>query len=441
MPLITDAPPPSEAALVRALGVRQLTAAIVNTTVGAGIFVLPALVSQGLGGAAPIAFLVCAAIMALVSITLAMAGSRVALTGGIYAYAEVAFGPFVAFLAGVLQWLSALLAVSGVAAALIDQVAALTSGVGAHAAHVAALALVLATLASLNARGVRVGARLIEAVTVAKLLPLLVFVGVGAFFVSPSAIAWPGLPDGEALGRTVLLLIFAYVGVEVALAPGGEVSDPARTVPRALFLALGVTTLLYVAIQLVAQGVLGARLSQETAAPLAQGAGRFLGRAGVMLMLLGAVCSMFGYLCGDMLSTPRSWYALARDGFLPGPLTRIHPISRTPSVAIWTHAMLVLVLASTNTFEGLAIIANVALLGLYLLCCAAALQLTRRDTRVEASTPFAMRGATVFPIAAAALMLWVLSTATLREIAVTALVLAVATLVYVVQKQRQSIER
>jgi APA family basic amino acid/polyamine antiporter len=150
---------------------------------------------------------------------------------------------------------------------------------------------------------------------------------------------------------------------------------------------------------------------------------------------------MFGFLCGDMLSTPRSWYALARDGFLPGPLTRIHPIHRTPSLAIWTHAVLVLVLASTNTFEGLAIVANVALLGLYLLCCAAALQLTRRDTRVEASTPFAMRGATVFPIAAAALMLWILSTATPREIAVTALVLAVATLMYVVQKQRQSTER
>jgi amino acid transporter len=165
-----------------------------------------------LGAAAPLAFLVCATIMALIALTLSVAGSRVALTGGIYAYVEVAFGPFVAFLAGVLQWLTGLLAVSGVATALLDQLAALTPGFDARATHIAVLALVLAGLARLNARGVRSGTRLIEAVTVAKLLPLLVFVGVGAFFVNRGAIAWPGLPGADALGRGVLLLIFAIQG-------------------------------------------------------------------------------------------------------------------------------------------------------------------------------------------------------------------------------------
>jgi len=430
-----------EASLVKAIGVRQLTASIVNSTVGAGIFVLPALVAQGVGAAAPLAFALCAAMMALMTVTIAIAGSRVSSTGGMYAYVQAAFGPYVSLLAGVMQWLTMILAVSSVAAAMLDQVGTFAPILASQPARVGLLAATLASLAYMNARGVRLGMRLIEGVTLAKLLPLLIFVAVGVFFVNPANLTWPGLPGGDTVARTVLLLIFAYSGVDIALSPSGEVHEPARTVPRAVFLALAIITALYIAIQIVAQGVLGPALSQETAAPLASAAGQFLGQAGVTLLLLGAVCSMFGFLCGDMLSTPRSWYALARDGFLPGPLTRIHPISRTPSVAIWTHAMLVLVLASTNTFEGLAIIANVALLGLYLLCCAAALQLTRRDTRVEASTPFAMRGATVFPLAAAALMLWVLSTATLREIAVTALVLGVATLVYVVQKQRQSIER
>jgi amino acid transporter len=375
--------------------------------------------------------------MALIATTLSMAGSRVALTGGIYAYVEVAFGPFVAFLAGVLQWLTGLLAVSGVATAFLDQLATLTPGEEARAVHVVALALVLAVLARLNVRGVRSGARLIEAVTVAKLLPLLVFVGVGAFFVSPSAIAWPGLPDGEALGRSVLLLIFAYSGAEVALAPSGEVKDPARTVPRSLFLALGVTTLLYVAIQLVAQGVSGALLSRQTTAPLAAAAGRFLGPAGITLMLLGAICSMFGYLCGDMFSSPRSLYALARDGFLPAALARIHPAYHTPATAIWTHAVLVLLFASTNTFQSLAIISNVGTLMLYLLACAAALELARRDVRTEAP-PFAPPGAWLGPVAGGALVVWILSTATPAEFALTAIVLVVAALAYVVRKRTQS---
>ncbi|MSO82399.1 MAG: amino acid permease [Acidobacteria bacterium] len=435
MALLTEPPLSSEAALVRALGVRQLTAAVVNATVGAGIFVIPALVSQGLGPAAPLAFLLCAAIMALIVTTLAMAGSRVALTGGIYAYVEVAFGPFAAFLAGVLQWLTGLLAVSSVATAMLDQLAALTPGIEARTAHLVALTLVLATLARLNVRGVRPGARLIEAVTVAKLVPLLVFVGVGIFFVGPATIAWPGLPDREALGRSVLLLIFAYSGVEVAIAPSGEVKDPARTVPRSLFLALGLTTLLYVAIQLVAQGVFGALLSQQTTAPLAAAAGRFLGPAGITLMLLGAICSMFGYLCGDMLSSPRSLYALARDGFLPAPLARIHPAFHTPATAILVHAALVLLFASTNTFQSLAIISNVGLLLLYLLACAAALELSRRDVRIEGRPPFAMPGAWVGPVAGGVLLLWILSTATLAEFSWTAFVLAVATLTYVVRKR------
>ena len=118
-------PPSGEAALVRAIGVRQLAAAIVNTTVGAGIFVLPALVAQGMGAAAPLAFLVCAAMMALISVTLAVAGSRVSMTGGIYAYVETAYGPYVALLAGVLQWLTGMLAVAGVSTALADQLGSL----------------------------------------------------------------------------------------------------------------------------------------------------------------------------------------------------------------------------------------------------------------------------------------------------------------------------
>ena len=367
--------------------------------------------------------------MGCVTLSVAMAGSRVSVTGGIYAYVEAAFGPFVGFLAGVLLWLTNVLAVSSVASALLDQLAVVLPGVAAaRAALVGFLALILAGLAWLNVRGVRVGTRLVEGITVAKLAPLLVFIGVGAFFVDPSAIAWPGMPPIDAIGRSVLLLIFAYAGIEVALAPSGEVRNPSRTVPRAVFFALTATTALYIAIQLVAQGVSGPALAQQTSTPLADAAGRFLGRAGVTLMLVGAVCSMFGYMCGDMLSTPRTLYALARDCFLPKVFSRIRPATHTPAVAIWTHAALVLTFASTNTFQSLAIIGNVGLLILYFLACAAAVELTRRDVRID-GPPFVPAGAWIGPVAGGVLLLLILSTATAPEFAVTAVVLAVAAVV------------
>ena len=391
--------------------------------------------ASGLGAAAPVGYLVCAAAMALIVTSMAIAGSRVSLTGGLYAYVEVAFGPYVGFLAGVMLWLGATLAVSSVASAFVGSVAELLPRVGTGAPRVVLIAGVFAALAWLNVRGVRHGARLVEAMTSAKLLPLLVFVGAGVFFVRPEALSWPGLPSTGAVGETVLLLIFAFLGVEVALIPSGEVRDPSRTVPRALFLALATTTVLYLAVQFVAQGVLGADLSRSASAPLAEASARFMGHAGRMLVLLGGTVSMFGYLTGDMLGSPRTLFAFARDGMLPGVFARVHPRFHTPHVAIVGHALLVSVVAASSTFEQLAVASNISILGLYLLCCAAALELVRRDVRAG-GVPFAVPGARVVPVLAILAVCWILSHASAREFLVGGAVLTVATVIYLLRRGR-----
>src|SRR4051812_6873880 len=224
----------SDVGLVRAIGFRDLTASIVNTTIGAGIFVLPAVVAAGLGPAAPIAYLVCAALMALIVSCFAAAGSRVSLTGGLYAYVEVAFGPFVGFIAGVLYQLMAAFAVASVASAFAGSVGALWTASATPAGRAAVLIVLIAVLATVNVRGVTFGARLVEAAAVAKLLPLVVLVATGLWFVNPDYLPMPALPAAPALGRTAVILIFAFLGVEIALVPSGEMRDPARTVPRAL---------------------------------------------------------------------------------------------------------------------------------------------------------------------------------------------------------------
>jgi basic amino acid/polyamine antiporter, APA family len=424
---------PSES-LLRVIGVRQLAAGIVNATVGAGIFVVPAVAAMELGAGAPLAFLVCGAAMALIVTALAGAGSRVSVTGGIYAYAEVAFGPFAGFLVGVIQWLSFVLAVAGVAVALLDQAGTLIPALTALPARLVVLVLVLVLLATINARGASLGSRTIETFTVAKLAPLLLFVAVGVLALQPGALIWPGAVDADALGRASLIIIFAFLGVEVALAPSGEIRDPGRTVPRAIYLALILTTLLYIAIQLVAQGTLGAELA-KTQAPLAEASARFLGPAGRTLILLGALCSMFGYLSGDMLSSPRTLYVFARDGFLPGFLAAVHPTSRTPRAAIWTHAAIVFVLASTGTFQYLALIANVATLSLYFVGCAAAIELARRDVR-GGGIPFAVPGGPVIPVIAGGVIIWILSHATWQEFAATGAAIVAAALLYFIRSRR-----
>ena len=427
---------PAESELVRAIGLRQFTASIVNVTVGAGIFVLPAAVAAGLGAAAPAAYLVCAVAMALIVTSFALAGSRVSLTGGIYAYVEVAFGPFVGVLAGVVQWLVLWLTAASLLSAFADQLGQLVPGAAQGVARVAVIVATPALLAFVNVRGVRPGARLVEGITVAKLLPLALLVGVGVFAIDPANLAWPGWPGGEALGSTVLLLIFAFAGIEVALVPSGEVRDPERTVPRAVGLALGFTTLLYVAIQAVAQGVLGGELQRHASAPLAAAAGKLLGGWGRLLVLLGGTVSMFGYLSGDMLASPRSIFAFGRDALLPRAFAAVHPRFRSPHVAITTHAVLTAALAASSSFTYLALLSNVGVLTLYFAGCAAALRFVSRPA-APGSAGLRLPGERTIPIAAMAVIVWILSHATGREFAVLGATLAAASLLYALRRARR----
>ena len=426
--------PAPDAGLVRAIGARQLAASIINVTIGAGIFVLPAVASAGLGPAAPIAYIVCAGLMALIVCCFAAAGSRVSLTGGVYAYVEIAFGPFVGFLAGVLYFLMATFAVASVSSAFAGSVGALWPVAAAPAARALLIASLFAALAAVNVLGVKPGVRLVETMTVAKLLPLLTLVVCGIGFVNPAYLHWPGVPGISAIGKTAIVLIFAFVGLEVALVPSGEVRDPARTVPRALFSALAITTTLYLLIQTVAQGLLGPAMATYSTAPLAEAAARVLGESGRLLVLIGAVISMFGYASGDMLGSPRTLFAFARDGVLPAALGRIHPRFHTPDIAIIVYACIVATVSISSSFTQLAVLANVAALTLYLMCVSASYQLQRRDVRADGAIPFAVPGGPVIPILAAAVIVWLLTNATRREFGVEGLVLAVATLFYFIRK-------
>ncbi len=428
----SSTPPNSEEGLVRALGVPGLTANIVNTTIGAGIFALPAAVALKLGAAAPIAFVICAAAMALFVTCFALAGSRVSFTGGLYAYVEVAFGRYVGFLTAVLLYLSAVLSVAGVVTLFAGSVAALIPGLNGPVGRAVLMFVIYAVLAGINILGVRAGGRAVAVVTVAKLIPLLGFVVVGLFFIQPAAIAWPGWPDGGTLGATVLLLMFAFVGIEVALVPSGEVKNPSRTVPRAIYCALVITTVLYIAIQLVAQGILGAELSSNPTAPLAEAAGRFLGDLGRTVLLAGATISAFGFVASDMLGSPRLLFALARDRTLPAWFGHLHPRYRSPDVAIVAYAVAAFAFSLTSSFEKLAVMANVAVLLAYLVCCSAAWELMRRDIRSDGA-PFTFPGASFIPPVAVIAILWILAHATRVEFQTAGVVLLIASALYLLR--------
>lgn len=414
--------------LLRVMGTAGLAAGIVNVTVGGGIFRLPASVATSLGAAAPLAYLVCAVAVGLIVVCIADAGKRVALTGGPYAYIGVALGPYAGFLAGVLLLMIGLFATSAVATVFASSLAVLVPALAGRFASIGVLVATFAFWAIVNTRGVALASRLNTIATIGKLVPLLLVAIGGLFFMHAEHLqvaAWPSPAD---VARTCLILVFAFAGVEVALVPSGEVRDTERTVPRAIALAMVGITALYLALQVAAQGILGGGLATSTV-PLADAAGAAFGSGGRVLLLVGASVSMFGYLGGMVLAVSRVIFALAGDGYLPKPLATVHPTWRTPHVAIGVQALLVVLLAVSNTFEPLAVLANASVLALYFGCAVAAWRLRRKSGEAGGWL-------TVVPWLACAVILWVLTGMTRAEWLGFGACLALGSVVYLATRGR-----
>lgn len=429
--------PTADRGLVRAVGTLGLAAGILNVTIGGGIYRLPAAVSASLGPSAPIAFLICAAIMALIGLVIAEAGSRVSLTGGPYAYVEVAFGPYAGFMTGVMNWMIGVTAIAAVATVFIDGLGALVPVIGTPIGRTLGLIGAFGLLATVNILGVRHGNRLNAVTTIVKIVPLLLFVALGVWAVEPANLVITEAPQAASVARTAIVLLFAFTGVESALIVGGELKDPSRTVPRAILIGMSAVTVLYLAIQFVAQGVLGSALGSSTT-PLADAALVAIGPWGQRLMLMAVVVSTFGYLSGMSLASPRALYAFGRDGYLPKAIGAVHPTFHTPWVAVLVQLSAVCTLAITASFGALAVISNVAALLVYFACAVGAWKLRRAGVQEPGTVPFRAPGGVALQAVACAAIIFLLTSITVQEWLVLGQVAAVATVIFLVTARRRA---
>jgi APA family basic amino acid/polyamine antiporter len=419
-----------DAGLVRAIGPWGLAANIINAVVGAGIFAVPGALAACLGSYAPLAFLVCGVAIGSVAICFAEGGSRMPTSGGAYGYVEAALGPLPGYVAGTLLWLGDVLACGSVAAALADAAVGLLPPPVQASAHAAVIIAVIGGVAFVNIGGVARGARLVDLATMLKLIPLVIFLIAGARAVHRANFVQTVEPSTQGMGRALILALFVVTGMEVSLSASGEVAQPARTIPRALAMALVSVTLLYVAIQITAQGILGASLSHSTL-PLADAMAR-ISPALRALMLAGAALSMFGFISSDILGSPRILFAFARDGLLPRVLGRVHPRSHAPHIAILCYAALAMGLALTGTFAELAVLSTLATAALYIAGCAGAWRLARNGV-AQAGTPLNFRWLGTAMVAGITSMLVLIALASRAEIIGLFAVVGVSAIVYRVQ--------
>jgi APA family basic amino acid/polyamine antiporter len=413
--------------LVRVVGPWALAAGMVNMVVGAAIFTIPGELAAALGPYAPLAFLFCAVAVGCVAICFAEGGSRIPTSGGPYGYIEAVFGPLVGAVVGTLFWIGNVLSAGAVAAALANLVA---SPVSVHLATIVRVTVVIGvvgTVALVNISSVAHGARLAAVTTVLKLVPLAVFVIVGAFAVHGGNFSRAVEPGTGDLGRALIPALFAFIGAETPLSASGEVSNPSRSIPRALAIAMLGVALLYVAVQVVAQGILGPALALSPA-PLADAMARISPALRWLMMACGAL-SMFGWICSDTLGSPRILFAFARDGLLPRALGRLHSRNHTPFVAILCYCAAAIGLALSGTFAELLVLSTLPVAVLYSVGCAAAWVLARRGV-VHAGEPLNFRLLGAAAAAGIASMLFLIALAGREEIWGLLMLVGASTAVY-----------
>jgi len=391
--------------LVRVVGLAGLTAIALNGVVGSGIFVLPARVYALAGAASPVAYIVAAVLIALVVACFAEAGSRSDETGGPYLYARAAFGEFAGFLVGWMFMLTRLTAGAAIANAFAAYLGEIDPALATGPGRFAAITLAIGALAVINLFGVRRAASTVNFLTVAKLVPLVIFVGVGLFFVEPGRVALLALPDVDSLRQAALLLVFAYGGFENANVPTEEALDPRRHLPVALLTTIGAVAVLYVLIQVVAQGTLPGLATSAT--PLASAARNVMGAPGGWMLTAAALLSTLGSISALVLVGPRILFAFARHGQLPAALAVIHPRYRSPHWAVAVFALLTWAAALVAGFAALATVAAVSRLLFSASTCLAVPVLRRRQRDVQPS--FLLPGGPAIPLLAVALSAWLLS--------------------------------
>jgi len=416
----------SEADLVRGIRRWDLVAITINGIIGAGIFGLPSKVYSLIGTYSLIAFLACALVVALIILCFAEVSSRFEETGGPYLYAREAFAPAVAFEVGWLIWLVRVTAFAANCNLLINYLSFFWLSATTPVWRASIILLVVTVLAVINLLGIRQTTIVSNVFTVGKLVPIIIFVAAGMFFLNPAAYKFEALPETGKFSQSVLLLVYAFTGFEMATIPAGEIRDPQRSLPRALLIALLVVAILYIMIQVVCVGTLpGLAQSQK---PLADAGSQFLGVAGGAIISAGAIVSIIGNLNILLLSGSRLTFAMAEQKQLPEFIGSVHRNFFTPWVSILITAGVMLFLTLKSSFITALTISAIARLFTYAATCLA-LPIFRARRNSPAAL-FHLPGGTVVAVLSLLLITWLLWNVTPQEAKATAIAAGVGLAIY-----------
>lgn len=417
--------------LKREISFLGLSSNIINTVIGSGIFVLPAIIAAALGAASILAYVFCGILITLLMLCVAEVASKITATGGMYIYIEKTFGKYPGFLTVCLLLLSTITGVGAIANAIVNIIFKLFPFFEGEIIRILFFIFMFSGLGYINVIGLKKGIGFVKIITIIKIAPLLLIVFIGFKDVDLTNLIWESTPTIRQIGTTSLVLFFAFTGAGTALSVSGEVRDPQKTIPRAILFSIFIIGIIYVLVQTVAQGVLGASLPSFTENPLGEVADHIFGPIGFTLLTIGAAVSMFGSISSQVLSYPRVLFAASIDQVIPIKiLSKIHSKYITPHIAIIVFTSLCFIFASFGGFKELAIISSAASLFISLGMSIATIKLRRNKKFDSNGKTFRIPGGYIVPILSIIVILWFLSNLSENKILGFGLLIAILTVLY-----------
>jgi APA family basic amino acid/polyamine antiporter len=343
--------------LARRLGLFDATMIVMGGIIGSGIFMNPSVVA--LQVRTPFLILGAWILGGLFALIAAFIWAELAAlrpdVGGQYAYLREAFHPGLAFLYG---WVLLLvIQTGGMAAVAVTFARYFVELTYLPISSPMLAAIVLATLTVINCLGVRAGSTVQSILMVLKILAIAMLVGCGFVFAShsenPSALLdrSPSLDLLTAFGAALVPVIFSYGGWQTATFIAGEIREPRKNLPRGLILGVVGVVVLYLAANVVYVSVLGTAGLAASSAPASDVMRRALGDMGARIIAAGIAISTVGFLSQSMLTAPRVYFAMAKDGLFFNVVGMVHPRTRAPIVAIALQGVLAILIALLGTYE------------------------------------------------------------------------------------------
>ena len=423
--------------LVRGIGRWDLTAIVINTVIGAGIFGLPSKVAALVGTYSLVAFIVCAVIIAFVVLCFAEVSSRFRTTGGAYIYTKEAYGSFVGFEVGWLFWITRFTAFAANCNLLISYLGYFYEPLATGYMRIFLIALVVFGLTFINIVGVKESVTTTNILTIGKLTPLFLFVVVGIFFIEPANFDFAVAPEIDVFANAILVLIYAFVGFESAVIPAGEMKDPKKNAPFALMTAIGIIVAFYILIQLVSIGTLPELANSER--PLADAAQNFVGTVGATVIVVGALISILGNLNVGLLATTRLLFAMAEQKDIPQVLARLHERFKTPYISIILTSVGIFFFTVYSTFLAALTISTITRIIVYAMTCIALPVFRRRENAPEAGyiAPFGIAAS----VLSLALLGWLLYFVEVKDLLQILVALFIGLIIYFAYRQFGKSER